>query len=87
MTGIESLEKEVEKIKARNRKVEGDKAWETSWVRRISVAVATYIVVATLFYMLKIDKPFLAAFVPTEAYIVSTFSLGLLKTWWLKKRK
>lgn len=29
------LEKEIEQIKARNKRVELDKAWETSWTRRI----------------------------------------------------
>ena len=32
---INNLEKEIEKIKERNKKVELDKAWETSWIRRI----------------------------------------------------
>ena len=29
------LEKEILKIKERNKRVELDKAWETSWTRRI----------------------------------------------------
>ena len=30
------LEKEIEQIKLRNKKVELDKAWETSWTRKTS---------------------------------------------------
>lgn len=31
------LEKEINDIKARNKRVELDKAWETSWTRRICI--------------------------------------------------
>ena len=31
----QELEKEIEQIKERNKRVELDKAWETSWTRRI----------------------------------------------------
>ena len=41
---INNLEKEIEKIKERNKKVELDKAWETSWIRRIGIMILTYIV-------------------------------------------
>jgi len=34
-----NLEKEVTDIKARNKRVEADKAWETSWSRKIVIAV------------------------------------------------
>ena len=45
------LEKEIEKIKQRNRKVEIDKAWETSYVRKISIAVLTYMIVVIYSYL------------------------------------
>lgn len=81
-----NLEKEIEKIKKRNRKVERDKAWETSWTRRIFIGVSTYIVVVVLFYAIGVAKPLLSAIVPAAAYVISTFSLGILKTWWLRNR-
>ena len=31
----QELEQEIEQIKERNKRVELDKAWETSWTRRI----------------------------------------------------
>ena len=43
-----SLEERVAKIEARNAKVEADKAWETSWVRRFSIALLTYGVIDSL---------------------------------------
>ena len=39
------FEKEINEIKERNKRVETDKAWETSWVRRICICVLTYLVV------------------------------------------
>ena len=36
---MEELEKRIEKIEERNRKVELDKKWETSWARRIIILV------------------------------------------------
>ena len=40
----EEIEKEIVAIKDRNRKVEIDKAWETSWTRRLCIATATYLI-------------------------------------------
>ena len=34
---MKDLEKEIEQIKVRNKRVEKDKAWETSWIRRICI--------------------------------------------------
>ena len=36
------LLKRIEEIEKRNKKVEGDKAWETSWLRKIIIMIATY---------------------------------------------
>ena len=40
-----NLEKEIEQIKERNKRVELDKKWETSWTRKICIMILTYIVV------------------------------------------
>lgn len=87
MTSVEKLEKEIEKIKERNRRVEGDKAWETSWTRRIFLAISTYILVSIFLIAIGVAKPFISAIIPAIAYLISTFSLGILKSWWLQRRK
>ena len=46
------LENEIEKIKERNARVEKDKAWETSWTRRICIMILTYVVVVTYTYII-----------------------------------
>ena len=42
---LNEIEKEIEKIKQRNKKVELDKKWETCWTRKICICILTYIVV------------------------------------------
>ena len=76
---------EMQAIQERNRRVELDKAWETSWTRRLIIAAMTYII--ALLFLFKIDaaKPFLSALVPTGGYLLSTLSLGIVKEWWIKK--
>lgn len=85
MKEIDELQKEIEKIKERNKKVELDKAWETSWIRRIFIAVSTYVLVFILLVSIGADKPFAAAIVPAVAYLISTAGLVILKEWWLGK--
>ncbi len=86
MSEIEELRAEIEAIKKRNKRVESNKDWETSWLRRIFIAVSTYILVAILLISISNDKPYINAIVPAIAYLVSTSSLEMLRSWWLKKR-
>lgn len=41
MSTIEELQQEVNEIKNRNQRVETDKAWETSWTRKIIILCLT----------------------------------------------
>jgi hypothetical protein len=79
-----SLERRVKKIEERNKHVELDKAWETSWTRRVTIAVLTYIVIAIVFWMTGLGHPFLNALVPTTAFILSTLTVSALKKWWMR---
>ena len=82
------LEKRIEKIEARNKKVELNKAWETSMTRRICLMVLTYLVVlAYLFLVDKINNIFLSALVPVIGFTLSTLSLGLVRKAWEKNKK
>ena len=84
MSTVQELEKQIESIKARNMRVEKDKAWETSWTRRIAIAVSTYIVVLLFFLVIHVDRPYLSALVPSIGFLFSTFTIDFLKSWWLK---
>jgi len=85
MLTIEQLENEINEIKTRNKKVEGDKAWETSWTRRLLVLIFTYIVIVVFFYFANLPNPFANAVVPALAFVISTISIPLFKKWWLNK--
>lgn len=86
MDKVDILQKEIKKIKERNVRVEKDKAWETSWVRRVFIAVSTYILVVIFLFSIGAEKPFVTAIIPAIAYLLSTASLGILKSWWLKNK-
>ncbi|MDP3880608.1 MAG: hypothetical protein Q8Q32_00280 [bacterium] len=78
---------EIEEIKARNRRVELDKAWETSWTRRLFIGAITYAIAGIWLVWIGDSSPWLKAFVPSGGYILSTLSLPILKNWWSKSRK
>lgn len=73
-------------IQARNMRVENDKAWETSWARRLSIAAMTYLVLVLYLPMLGLEKSYLHATVPVIGYLLSTMTLPFLKKVWLQKR-
>ena len=81
------LEKEIAAIKARNKKVETDKAWETSWTRRVCIMVLTYVVVVLYSYTIsQISNIWLSSLVPVIGFTLSTLSLGLVRKLWEKHR-
>lgn len=85
MTSLEELKVELDHIKERNQRVEADKAWETSWTRRLLILVLTYLVIVIFFIMAELPNPFVNAIVPAVAFLLSTMTVPLFKTWWLKR--
>lgn len=85
---MKDLEKRVVAIEKRNKKVEADKAWETSWTRRICIMILTYIVVIAYSYVIrKSDNIFLSSLVPVIGFTLSTMSLNLVRKIWEKQEK
>lgn len=78
------MTKDIEGIKARNTRVEADKAWETSYTRRIAIALGTYVIIGAYLDYLGVAQAWLHALVPPMAYVLSTLSLPIIKTMWLK---
>lgn len=72
-------------IQERNRRVEADKAWETSWARRLCIAALTYVVVTLYLHILGVANNYLHALVPVAGYLLSTLTLRRLKTLWLTR--
>lgn len=73
----------IEQLEARNQRVEADKAWETSWTRRLSIMILTYVtVVVYLHYVVHNPNPWLNAFVPVAGYFLSTLTVRQVKKYW-----
>lgn len=85
MKEIEGLKEEIENIKERNRRVELDKRWETSYTRKIFICILTYIVVVIYSNMInKANNIFLSSLVPVIGFFLSTLSLKLVRKIWEK---
>lgn len=67
--------------------MEADKAWETSWTRKLVIVVLTYIVIVSFFLVADLPKPFVNAIVPSLAFVLSTLSVGVFKQAWLNRQK
>jgi hypothetical protein len=81
-----NIEQEIQKINERNKRVELDKAWETSWTRKFIVAFLTYAVVVSFFVFAQLPDPFVNSIVPALAFIISNLALPMFKKLWLKFR-
>ena len=87
MEEIEQIKKDIEEIKARNARVDLNKAWETSFARKILITILTYIVIVLFFFFAELPKPFLSAIVPTIGFVLSTASIPFFKRLWMKNQK
>ncbi|OIN85776.1 MAG: hypothetical protein AUJ12_08205 [Alphaproteobacteria bacterium CG1_02_46_17] len=76
---------DITEIQERNRRVELDKAWETSATRRVMIAGMTYIVASLYMWSLGVSQPILNALIPTGGYLFSTLSLPMVKKIWIEK--
>lgn len=79
------LDTELAALKARNARVERDKAWETSWVRRGFIMLITYLIAALYMEIAGLGNALVGAFVPVGGYLLSTLSLPVVKQAWVKK--
>ena len=80
------LEKEIKKIQERNKRVELDKSWETSWTRKICIMILTYVIVVIYSYLIKQnDNILLSSLVPVIGFALSTLSLKYIRKVWEKK--
>ena len=83
---IKELEKKITEIENRNKRVELDKKWETSYTRKICICILTYIVVLIYSNMVnKSNNIFLSSLVPVIGFFLSTLSLKLVRKLWEKK--
>ena len=78
------MEEDIELIKIRNKRVETDKAWETSKIRRIIIAIMTYFIIVIFLFTIDASNPWLISLVPTMGYLLSTLTLPMFKKWWVR---
>jgi hypothetical protein len=83
--GMDSLEERVQKIEDRNKSVELDKAWETSWARKFLVVVFTYVAIGAFLTAVNISRPWLSAIVPAIAFTLSTLTMPFFKRAWIRR--
>ncbi len=82
MATLDDLEKRVEKIENRNKRVETDKAWEGSWTRKILLIIFTYLSISLyLKFIVGID-PWINAVIPAIGFLLSTLTLPWFKKLW-----
>jgi hypothetical protein len=83
----DELRQELLALRARNEHVELNKAWETSWTRRLIVTGVTWF--AAWLWLLELGTLYAArqAVIPSVAYLLSTLSLPILKNRWIERRR
>lgn len=86
MDELREIKDSLKKIESRNKKVEADKAWETSYTRRFLLLLFTYLTIGFYLQAIKIQQPWLNAIVPAVAFMLSTLTLPFFKEVWLKYR-
>ena len=82
------LEERIKKIEERNKRVELDKSWETSWTRKICIIILTYIIVITYSYLIReYNYVLLTSLVTVIGFTLSTLSLKAVRKIWEKNIK
>lgn len=80
----EEIHQRIRAIELRNQRVERDKAWERSWMRRMVITAITYGTAGLWLVLIGDAFPWFKAIIPAGGYLLSTFSLPLVKQWWLR---
>lgn len=80
------LNQQIKDIQDRNARVEADKAWETSWTRKLLITILTYFFIAFFMWAAGFDYPLIGAMVPSIGYLLSTSTLNFFKRRWINKR-
>lgn len=77
----------MQKIEERNKRVELDKKWETSFARIFSVGLITYVVALVTLAIIHAPHPYQNALIPAIGFILSTQSIPFIKKVWMKNQR
>lgn len=86
MVTIDKLNQQLKEVQNRNKRVEIDKAWETSLTRRLIIVLLTYFVMVLFFFFARLPKPFINAIVPAVAFVISTMTIDAVKRIWIRQK-
>ena len=81
------LDKRITAIETRNKRVQQDKAWETSRTRKLSIMALTYLVVVSYLHFVVKISPWINGLVPVIGFALSTMTLTYLKKIWISRNK
>lgn len=81
----QTVEQRIKNIEERNKRVEKDKAWETSILRRILITGLTYMTIVSYLIIIGAEKPFISAVVPAVGYFISTLVIKSVRDWWINR--
>lgn len=84
---MKELEERIIKIEERNKRVESDKAWETSTLRKILIIIFTYIFAVLYLKIADTTNPWFGAVVPCVGFYLSTQSINIIKKWWINNKR
>ena len=84
---IKELENRIIEIEKRNKRVEVDKAWETSLLRKSLIIIFTYIFAVLYLKIADTTNPWFGAVVPCAGFYLSTQSINIVKSWWINRNK
>ena len=62
---MENILKDISELHARNKRVEAEKAWETSWQRKGLIVAITYLFMVFFMNLIRVENIFVNALVPT----------------------
>lgn len=80
----DALAKDIQALRERNRRVEAEKAWETSWFRRLILTGFTYVTALLFMTVSGLEQATLGACVPAGGFLISTLTLPPLKQFWMR---
>lgn len=83
---MEHIHEVLKVLQERNRRVEADKAWETSVFRKALISLITYVVASVVLYSIGVENFYVSALIPTLGFLLSTLSLPPIKAWWIRNR-
>lgn len=84
---IQALEDINQQVLVRNKRVEADKAWETSWTRKLLIIIFTYLSISLYLQFIVGINPWINAVVPSLGFLLSTLTLPYFKELWIKKHR